>query len=392
INDDYIEVTVLTKDGPEVLLEIEKDYEEDLGIEFEKGLMDDYRSCTNKCIFCFIDQNPPGMRETIYFKDDDSRLSFLQGNYITLTNMKDAELERIIRYHMAPINVSVHTTDPELRKFMLGNRFAGRINDQLKRLYDGHIAMNGQIVLVKGVNDGENLDKTISDLSKYMPYMESLSVVPKGMTKYREGLYKAEPFEKEDACKVIDLIESWQEKFYKKWDNRFVHASDEWYVIAGRDIPDAESYDGYPQLENGVGMIRLELDEFDEALAGCPGDDKERHVSIASGMHNYPFKKRMAEQIEQKFTNTKVNVYAIRNDFFGERITVSGLLTGQDIIAQLKGKELGERLILPCNLLRSGEQVLLDDLTVQDIEKALGIRIVINEANGADLLKKVLEG
>ncbi len=273
IQDTYIEVLVKKVNGEEWLLEIDKDYEEDLGIIFENDLMDDYRSCRNHCMFCFIDQMPKGMRETLYFKDDDSRLSFLQGNYITLTNMKDKDIERIIRYHLAPINISVHTTNPELRCKMLHNRFAGEALKQIDRLFEHEILMNGQIVLCKGINDGEELERTISDLSKYLPHMQSLSIVPVGLTKYREGLYPLEPFGKEDAKKVLETIHRWQKKLYECYKNHFVHASDEWYILAEEEIPSAKNYDGYVQLENGVGMIRLFQDELEEALRKEQGEE-----------------------------------------------------------------------------------------------------------------------
>ena len=259
IQDTYIEVDVETKDGEECRLEIEKDFDEDLGIEFENGLMSEYRHCHNKCIFCFIDQMPKGMRENLYFKDDDSRLSFLQGNYITLTNMSEHDIDRIIRYHLAPINISIQTMNPELRCMMLHNRFAGEALKKLDRLYEAGIEMNGQIVLCKGVNDGDELDFSIREMAKYLPYLESVSVVPVGLSKYRDGLYPLQPFNKEDAGKVIDLIESWQKKLYPKFGVHFIHASDEWYILAERPMPEEERYDGYLQLENGVGMVRLFL-------------------------------------------------------------------------------------------------------------------------------------
>ena len=251
IKNEYIEVLVEKQDGEEWLLEIDKDYDEDLGIEFENGLMSEYRTCSNKCIFCFIDQMPPGMRETLYFKDDDSRLSFLQGNYITLTNMKLPDIERIIQMHLAPINISVQTTNPELRCKMLHNRFAGEKLKFLDILYENHIEMNGQVVVCKNVNDGKELERTIDDLSKFLPFMRSVSAVPAGITKYREGLYPLELFTKEEAGQVIDMIESRQKKYYEEFGLHFIHASDEWYILAGREFPEEERYDGYIQLENG---------------------------------------------------------------------------------------------------------------------------------------------
>ncbi|HAJ73466.1 MAG TPA: radical SAM protein, partial [Lachnospiraceae bacterium] len=258
VENEYIEVLVKKAgNGGEWLLEIEKDEDEDLGVEFENGLMDDYRSCHNKCVFCFIDQMPKGMRETLYFKDDDSRLSFLQGNYVTLTNMSDKDIERIIRYNMSPINISVQTTNPELRRVMLHNRFAGDVFDKIQRLADAGIELNGQVVLCKGLNDRDELDRTISDLEKYLPSMKSVSVVPVGLTKYRDGLFPLEPFNKEDAEYLVDQIGRWQDYYIKRHGIHFIHASDEWYLLADRPMPEEECYDGYLQLENGVGMMRL---------------------------------------------------------------------------------------------------------------------------------------
>ncbi len=266
IKDEYIEVVIRKPDGEEWLLEIDKEYDDDLGVEFENGLMSDYRSCSNKCIFCFIDQMPPGMRETLYFKDDDSRLSFLQGNYITLTNMKERDIERIIRMQLAPINISVQTTNPQLRCKMLNNRFAGDKLKYLQMLYDGHVEMNGQVVCCKNVNDGAELERTIRDLSRYLPFLRSVSVVPAGITKFREGLFPIELYTKEEAGAVIDMVESRQQEFYEQYGLHFIHASDEWYITAGRDFPEEERYDGYIQLENGVGMMRMFINEFNEAL------------------------------------------------------------------------------------------------------------------------------
>lgn len=390
INDDYIVLNIIKEDGEEWELEIEKDYDEDLGITFESSLMDNYRSCSNKCIFCFIDQLPPGMRETMYFKDDDSRLSFLQGNYITLTNMKEKDLNRIIKYRLEPINISVHATEPELRCMLLHNRFAGKLMDQLQKLYDGRIEMNSQIVLCKNINDGSHLDKSIEDLSKFMPYMESVSVVPMGFTKYRDGLYPVEPFNKEDACRVLDQIERWQKKLLDEYDNRFVYAGDEWYIMAERELPPEEAYDGYGQLENGIGMMRLLIEEFTAALEEYEGDDRQRHVSVVSGKLASGYIRKLMDMLTEKFPNITVDVHCIKNYFFGESITVTGLITGQDIVGQLKGMDLGEVLLLPINMLRSGENVLLDDMTTTDIENALQVPVDIIKSNGDDLVIKIL--
>ena len=394
--DEYIEVLIRKPNGEEWLLEIDKDYDEDLGVEFENGLMDDYRSCRNKCIFCFIDQMPEGMRETLYFKDDDSRLSFLQGNYVTLTNMTDADMERIIRYHLSPINISFQTTNPELRCKMLNNRFAGEALACVDRLYEAGITMNGQIVLCKGINDGAELERSISDLTAYLPHLASVSVVPVGLTRYREGLFPLEPFEKEDAVQVLECIHRWQNKIYKEHGVHFVHASDEWYLLAEQELPEKERYDGYLQLENGVGMLRLLMEEFQEAMSMLPpreGIQKNvaEELSLVTGELAYPYIRKMAETIMERFPKLQIHVYAITNYFFGERITVSGLLTGQDIISQLQGKELGKRLLLPQNVLRSGEDYFLDDITVPEVEKALQVKVDIVKSSGHDFVNTIVK-
>ncbi|NLL92958.1 MAG: DUF512 domain-containing protein [Clostridiales bacterium] len=390
INDQYIEVLIRKSDGEEWILEIDKEYDEDLGIEFEQGLMDDYKSCTNKCMFCFIDQMPKGMRETLYFKDDDSRLSFLQGNYITLTNMKDKDIERIIKYHLCPINISVHTTNPDLRCKMLHNRFAGDALKKIDTLSENCIEMNGQIVLCKGVNDKDELKRTIEDLSKYLPHMRSVSVVPSGLTKFRDGLYPLELFKKEDACEIIDLIESYQNDFYDKFGLHFIQASDEWYILAERDFPEEERYDGYIQLENGVGMMRLLQDEYIEALEAVENFSEKRSVSIATGTLAYDLIFKLAEMTQNKFPTVEIKVYKIYNDFFGHSITVSGLLTGQDIKKQLLEKELGDKLILPGNVLRSGEDVFLDDMHLKELADSLQTQICVAKSSGKDLLNNIL--
>ena len=362
IENESIMVVVAKKNGEEWELDIENDYQ-DLGLTFENGLMSDYKSCHNKCVFCFIDQMPKGMRETLYFKDDDSRLSFLQGNYVTLTNMKDKDIERIIKFKLAPINISVQTTNPELRCKMLHNRFAGEALKKIDRLYEAGTPMNGQVVMCKNLNDGDELDRTIRDLTKYIPCMESVSVVPVGLSKYRDGLYPLEPITAEDAAKTIDIIEKWQKKVYAEHGIHFIHASDEFYILAGRELPEEERYDGYIQLENGVGMIRLLTTEVHEALDELEGDEEKEELSIATGKLAAVYLAGFLEEIKKKFPNRKVHLYPIRNDFFGEMITVAGLITGQDLIAQLKDKPLGSRLLLPECMFRSGEEVFLDDIT-----------------------------
>lgn len=377
-------------DGEEWELEIEKDEDESLGIEFDQSLMDEYRSCRNKCMFCFIDQMPKGMRETLYFKDDDSRLSFLQGNYITLTNMSDHDVERIVKYRLEPINISFQTTNPELRCKMLHNRFAGEALKKVDILYRGQIEMNGQIVLCKGVNDGEELERTIRDLTGYLPYLKSVSIVPVGLTKYRDGLYPLEPFTKEDAREVLSVIHRWQEKIYQEHGIHMIHAGDEWYVLAEEEVPEEERYDGYLQLENGVGMMRLLFNEVQEALSAVTGDERQREISLATGRLMYPYIGKILEEIRKKFPNITTHLYAIRNDFFGERITVSGLITGQDLTGQLKGQPLGERLLLPCNMLKIGEPVFLDDFTLEEVENSLQVKTDIVKSSGQDLLDAVI--
>lgn len=389
-NEEYLTVLIEKPDGEQWELEIEKEYEEDLGIEFEQGLMDEYRSCRNKCIFCFIDQMPKDMRETLYFKDDDSRLSFLQGNYVTLTNMSDHDIDRIVRYHLEPINVSFQTTNSELRCKMLHNRFAGEALKKVDRLYEGGITMNGQIVLCKGINDGEELERSIRDLMKYAPQLQSVSVVPVGLSKYRDGLYPLLPFTKEDAKEVLHIIHKWQKKAYEEFGIHFIHGGDEWYILAEEELPEEERYDGYLQLENGVGMLRLLMNEFEEGYKRLNGDERDREVSIATGFLAYPYIQRMADRIMEKYPKSKLHVYGIRNDFFGELITVSGLITGQDLIGQLKGKALGEKLLLPCNMLRIEEQDFLDDVTLQDVKDALQVPVDIVKSSGQDFIDAVL--
>ena len=386
MNDELVELLIRKKNGEEWELEVEKDYEEDLGVEFENSLMDDYRSCSNHCIFCFIDQMPPGMRETLYFKDDDSRLSFLQGNYVTLTNMSDYDLERIIKFHLSPINVSFQAMNPELRCKMLHNRFAGDALKKVDRLYEGGVTMNGQIVLCKGVNDREELEYSLEKLSAYAPVLQSVSIVPVGLSKFRDGLYPLESFTKEDAEHLIEQVEHWQKIMMEKHGIHFVHASDEWYILAGRNMPEEGRYDGYLQLENGEGMMRLLETEVKERLSQLEGDDRKIQASVATGKLAAPFIKKMTELVQEKFPNISVSVYTIKNEFFGEKITVSGLITGQDLKTQLKDRQLGEKVLIPCNMLRSGEDVFLDDLTVEMISEALGTEIVVVDEPGADLV------
>lgn len=397
LEDEYLEVLIEKSYGEEWLLEVEKDPDEDLGLLFGESLMDKYRSCHNKCVFCFIDQNPPGMRETIYFKDDDTRLSFLQGNYVSLTNLQVKDIERIIEYKLAPINISVHTTNPELRCKMLNNRFAGRVLEYIDMLYKAEIPMNAQIVLCKGLNDKDELRRTISDLLKYAPLIESLSIVPVGLTKYREGLYPLEPFNKEDAIELINIVEEYQEIAMKEHGYHFVHASDEWYINADKEIPDEDNYDGYIQLENGVGMVRLMLNEIDASVSSYLSEHNgetylgHKIVSTITGMLSYDVMCQATKKIKEAAPNIEINVYPIRNDFFGERITVTGLLTGQDIVAQLQGKNLGDALLLPCNVLKADEDIFLDDMTLLELQNALQVPVIIVQSNGTDIFNSIIE-
>ncbi len=388
-------------DGDIWEVEIEKEQYEDLGIEFENSMLDDAKCCTNKCVFCFIDQLPKGMRETLYFKDDDSRLSFLMGNYVTLTNMKDQELDRIIKYKMSPINVSVHTTNPSLRKEMLKNRFAGNITERISKLVKAGIRVNCQIVSCRGINDGIELSRTIKDLGGFYPGIESISVVPVGITRHREGLENLLPYDGDSSEELIKQVEKLQKEFMEKYGSRVVYIADEFYIMAGREIPDIEEYEGFPQIENGVGLISLFrhetmscLDELEQDKKQAPANilnmDKKRKVSIATGVSSFKYICELAKLVEQYSADVKVNVYEISNCFFGENITVTGLLTGQDIINQLCKRDLGEELLISSSMLKSGEKLLLDDFTVADIEKELSIKVTIVENNGKDFVEKVL--
>lgn len=389
IADEYIDLVIERANGKQVTFELEKDLGQDIGLQFDSSLMDEYRSCTNKCIFCFIDQNPPGMRETIYFKDDDSRLSFLQGNYVTLTNMKEADIDRIIRYRMEPINISVHTTEPELRCMMLNNRFAGDVLKYLDKLNDADITMNAQIVMCKDINDGEHLEKTLRDLTKYIPNLQSVSVVPVGLTKHREGLYPLKPIEAEDALRTIEIIEKIQKEVFAEHGIHFCHASDEFYITAGLEMPEEERYDGYLQIENGVGMVRSLTEEFREALkvAVQNGDSfPKRHVSIVVGRSAEKYMNGLAGEYMEHFGG-QIDVRMIRNDFYGERITVTGLICGCDLISQLKGQDLGDELLISVNMLRAGETYLLDDVTVDEIADELKTKVVIVPQSGEALFR-----
>ena len=430
-NDEELVLGVISKQTGEFWeFEIEKDYDEDLGLEFESGMMDDYRSCHNKCIFCFIDQLPKGMRETLYFKDDDARLSFLQGNYVTLTNMSDRDVERICFYKLSPINVSIHTTNPELRCKMLHNRFAGNALRHLKTFCEAGLEINGQVVLCKGYNDGEELERTMSDIEQYLPSFKSMSIVPVGLTRFREGLCELEPFTKEDAEKVLVQIERKQQYFLKKYGSRIIYASDEWYLRAGRPIPPLEEYEGFPQIENGVGMLRSMIDEVEdeiEYIKSCsenadigsepvevmenegipkdgeiPEDAQEyEHVGeflkdtifhVITGYAAYSTIKMLADRLSEEFGLDGIRVHPIVNDFFGHDIDVTGLLTGGDILKQMKeildnepeeDKKRDSLILLPCATLKSGEDIFLDDMTLENFENALQKKVRIVKSSGS---------
>lgn len=363
---------------------------EDLGLEFATYLMDEKKRCTNNCIFCFIDQNPPGMRETIYFKDDDERLSFLQGNYITLTNLRDEEIERIIRMRISPVNVSVHTMNPDLRVKMMRNRFAGEKLRYLKDLDSGGIQINAQLVLCKGINDGEELRYSLQELCK-LENLQSVAVVPCGMTEHRDGLCEIEPFDASAAKQVIDCVTEYGDVCLSEKGFRTVFASDEFYLTAGIGIPEAEYYEDYPQLENGVGMLRLLTDEFRNCMDDCPANiTSKRHVSIATGALAAPQIRYLAGLACEKYPLLTVDVYAIRNDFFGPSITVSGLVTGGDLIRQLREKELGDVLLIPENMVRYEGDLFLDNVSVTDVKEQLGIPVMITGRGGDDLYLKIV--
>ena len=389
--DEYLEVEILKMDGEHWVVEVDKEYDEDLGIEFENPIIDQAKSCRNKCVFCFIDQLPPNMRQSLYFKDDDSRLSFLQGNYITLTNMSEEDINKIIKYRISPINVSVHTTNGELRKRMLNNRFAGNILETLSRLAENNIEMNCQIVLCPKLNDKDELDKTIEDLGKLSHSIGSVAVVPVGLTAYRDGLYKMEPFNKETASYTIDQVEKWQKRFSNSINRNFVHVSDEFYVLANRDFPEYENYEGFPQLENGVGLATKFKYEFDQYLKRLPVALKEpKHITVVTGTAAYDLIKRMCCDLTDKIGNLKVEAICVENKFFGGHVSVSGLITGQDIYNTLKNRNLGDRILIPESMMKSEEEIFLDDYTVTLLEEKLGVNIQVCEVNGKKFIQRVL--
>ncbi len=389
--DEYLEVEILKSDGEHWILEIDKEFDEDLGIEFENPIIDKAKTCKNNCVFCFIDQLPPNMRDSLYFKDDDSRLSFLQGNYITLTNMSEEDIDKIVKYRISPINISVHTTNGELRKKMLNNRFAGNILNILTRLAENNIEMNCQIVLCPDLNDKEELDNTINDLGNLSDSIGSVAVVPVGLTAYREGLYNMKPFNAETASYTIDQVKKWQEKFRSSIDRNFIHVSDEFYVLAKKDFPDYESYGGFPQLENGVGMVTKFKYEFYNYLKNLPISlKKPKHITVATGTAAYIIIKDMCKDLSNKIGNLKIDVVCVENKFFGGHVSVSGLTTGVDIYNTLKDKDLGDKILIPESMMKSGEQIFLDDYTVTELEEKLDTSIQICEVDGKKFIQRAL--
>lgn len=388
ISDEYLDV-VIQKDNGEIWeLEIEKDLSEDLGIIFTNPLIDKAKSCQNKCMFCFIDQLPPNMRDTLYFKDDDSRLSFLQGNFITLTNMSQDDIDRIIQYRLSPINVSVHTTNPELRVKMLKNKKAGKIYEILKSFHKANLEMNCQIVLVPGVNDGEELKRTIDDLSKLYPSINSAAVVPVGITKYREGLAKLDVYDEEKAKAVIRDIEEMQKVYMDKLNTRYIFASDEFYLVSKKELPTYDEYEGFPQYENGVGLLRSFGTEVDEALKKLKTRNvKPEKIIFATGKLAEGFMKDMAKKIEAKFNGLSIKVVAIKNNFFGETITVSGLTTGIDLIEQIKEIDGYDLVIIPRSMMKSDEEIFLDNITLSQAIDKMNKRIIPSKVDGGELIR-----
>lgn len=377
-------------DGKKRTVKVRKQEGEELGLNFETYLMDKARCCANRCIFCFVDQLPKGMRDTLYFKDDDARLSFLMGNYITMTNLSQRELDRIAELRISPINISVHATDPELRSKLLGNRNGGRLMEIMERFAAAHIVMNCQIVACPGINDGEHLQKTMEDLAALYPYVKSVSVVPVGLTCHREGLYPLQPYDAAKAAAVLDQVEAFAEDCLSKYGSRIFWCSDEFYLRAERPIPDDAYFEDYTQLENGVGMLRLLRTEFDSALKLADPVESVRPYTIACGVDAAAWMQEIVDSAAEK-CHTKGNVHPIVNHFLGETITVSGLVTGGDLIAQLRGCDLGERLLIPVNMLRHGEDVFLDDVTLADVERELKVEVIPVNQDGFDVCDAIFE-
>ncbi|MBQ6718080.1 MAG: DUF512 domain-containing protein [Clostridia bacterium] len=388
-NNEKVIAEIINSKGKVKTIKIKKGEYDELGMVFDTYLMDEKRSCKNKCVFCFIDQLPKGLRESLYFKDDDSRLSFLFGNYITLTNITEHEIERIIKMHISPINISVHTTNPELRVKMMTNKNAGKVLDVMRRFNDAGIKMNSQLVLCPDYNDGDELRRSLDDLLE-LENMECIAAVPVGLTKYRDGLTELVPFNKGTATQVLDIIDEYAEKSTQKYGERRIYGSDEFYLLSGRDIPSADFYGGFLQLENGVGLWALLKSEVEEALAYIEQGSCDRHISIATGVAAYPLLREIANKCEQKYSGLKCDVYDIKNNFFGERITVAGLVTAADIYDQLKDKNLGDTLLIPSSMLRAEGDMFLDSITVKELSEKLNVSIMPIDNNGFELVDGIL--
>lgn len=391
IKSEKLNVAIKTEEGKFRIFRIEKDENEDLGLEFETYLMDKQMRCSNGCVFCFIDQMPKGMRESLYFKDDDSRLSFLFGNYITLTNLSEHDINRIIEMHISPINVSVHTMNPELRVQMMKNKNAGKCLSVLQKFADAGLKLNAQLVLCPGINDGKELVFSLEKLAELYPSIQSIAAVPVGLTKHREKLCHLEEYTRETAKEVIDTVTAFGDKFKAEHGTRLAFCSDEFYIKAGLRMPDESYYEDYPQIENGVGLWKSLESEFYSALETADDvSQKQRTVSLATGVAAYPLLKALGEAVHKRFSNIRVNVYEIINDFFGHSITVAGLITAGDLINQLTGKDLGEKLIIPQVMLKSGEDIFLDDITLEEVSESLKIPIDPVSNDGYDLLDKII--
>ena len=389
-NNDKMTVEYINSKGKIISKKLKKKEYEELGLEFETYLMDKKHSCRNKCIFCFIDQLPKGLRESLYFKDDDSRLSFLFGNYITLTNITEHEVDRIIKMHISPVNISVHTTNPELRVKMMNNKNAGKVLDIIYRFNEAGIKLNCQLVLVPDYNDGEELKRSLKDLTA-LENVECIAAVPVGLTRYREGLCEISPFDKKRAEETLRILEEFGEETLKKYGERRVFAADEFYILAGRKFHDADYYEEFLQLENGVGLVPLLLSESDEAISLCDYELKEkRNITIATGESVFPFIKSIVDKTEKKWDNLKCNVFAIKNNFFGGHINVSGLITATDLEDQLKDKDLGEELLIPSVMLRDGGDMFLDSITLEELSRKLNIKITPVDNDGFQMLDKIL--
>jgi putative radical SAM enzyme (TIGR03279 family) len=380
----------LTREGEEYTVTIHKQQYDDIGLDFETPLMDKKHTCANRCIFCFIDQLPEGLRDTLYFKDDDSRLSFLHGNYITLTNLRDADIDRIIRMHISPVNISVHTTNPELRVQMMKNKRAGEVLSYLKRMADAGITLCGQIVLCRGINDGEELTRSMHDLAQLFPALSSVSVVPAGLTKYRDGLYPLTAFSPEECAAVIAQVNAFGDACLNHYGSRLFFCADELFLKAELPLPEEDYYEGYRQLENGVGMLRSLEADFMAALESEELPENPTPFTIATGTAAAPHLIMLLQRAQARFPGLQGQVIAVQNDFFGHTIDVAGLLTGQDIAAQLKGRVEG-RVLIPLHMLRHGETVFLDDYTVERLSCELGVPVQVSGADGGELLDLMLE-